>query len=170
MHIEDYRIKLYILRSSELTMPNKLLLGVGNDIRGDDAVGELVVRELKSEDWDKIDCGSVPENHITLIEEGQYDLVVIVDAAKMGLKPGEIRIVPRKHLGVFTMSTHALPLSTVMDFLERKVEEVYLIGIQPKDMSLKEGMTLELKEAKDKMIELLKKDEWRDLPRLRRPD
>ncbi len=147
-------------------MPDKLLLGVGNDIRGDDAVGELVVREFSNEEWDSIDCGSVPENHITLIEEDEYEVVVIVDAANMDLEPGEIRIVPREHLGVFTMSTHALPISTVMDFLERKVNEVYLIGIQPRDMSLKEGMTTELQEAKDRMIELLKSNKWKDIPKL----
>ncbi len=151
-------------------MPKKLLLGVGNDIRGDDAVGEIVVREFKRDDWETIDCGSVPENHITLIEEDEYELVVIVDAARMGLDPGEFRIVPREHLSVFTMSTHALPLSTVMDFLEKKVDEVFLIGVQPKDMSLKEGMTNELKEAKDELIELLENDEWRDIPKLKKPE
>lgn len=151
-------------------MPDKLILGVGNDIRGDDAVGELVAREFDSEGWETVDCGSVPENHITLIEEDEYDLVVIIDAADMGLEPGEIRIVPKEHLGVFTMSTHALPLSTVMDFLDRKVNDVYLVGIQPKDMSLKEGMTDELQEAKDRMIELLRSNEWKDIPELEEKD
>ncbi len=147
-------------------MPKKLLMGVGNDIRGDDAVGELVVRELKDEDWDTVDCGSVPENHIVMIEEGKYDLVVIVDAADMELEPGEIRKVPREYLGVFTMSTHAMPLSTVMDFLDKKVDEVILIGIQPKDMRLKEGITAELEEAKEEMIELLRSEGWRDISEL----
>ncbi|MBS3816509.1 MAG: hydrogenase maturation peptidase HycI [Candidatus Thermoplasmatota archaeon] len=147
-------------------MSKKLLMGVGNDIRGDDAVGEKVVRELESDDWEMKDCGSVPENHITMVEEDEYEMVAIIDAADMGLEPGEIRIVPRDHLGVFTMSTHALPLSTVMDFLDKKVEEVYLIGIQPKDMSLKEGMTPELQEAKEEMIELLESGEWKNIPEL----
>lgn len=147
-------------------MAEKLLMGVGNDIRGDDAVGELVVREFDAEDWDTVDCGSVPENHIIMIEEGKYELVVIVDAADMKLEPGKIRIVPRDYLGVFTMSTHAMPLSTVMDFLEKKVDEVVLIGIQPGDMSLGEGMTTELKEAKEKMINLLRSGKWEDIPKL----
>ncbi len=151
-------------------MPDKLILGVGNDIRGDDAVGELVARELDSKEWETVDCSSVPENHITLIEEDEYDLVVIIDAANMDLEPGDIRIVPKEHLGVFTMSTHALPLSTVMDFLDRKVNEVYLVGIQPKDMSLKEGMTTELQKAKERMIELLKCDKWKDIPKLEEKD
>ncbi|MEF8873074.1 MAG: hydrogenase 3 maturation endopeptidase HyCI [Candidatus Thermoplasmatota archaeon] len=149
-------------------MAKKLLMGVGNDIRGDDAAGEIVAREFESEEWETVDCGSVPENHITLIEDDQYELVVIIDAAKMGLEPGELRIVPREHLGVFTMSTHAMPLSTVMGFLDKKVDEVILIGIQPKDMSLKEGMTPELEEAKNRMIELLKSGEWREIPELKK--
>jgi len=149
-------------------MAKKLLMGVGNDIRGDDAVGELVVRGFDADDWETIDCGSVPENQIVMVEDGKYDLVVIVDAADMELEPGEIRKVPREYLGVFTMSTHAMPLSTVMDFLDQKVEEVILIGIQPKDMRLKEGMTPELEDAKEEMIELLKSGGWRDIPKLKK--
>jgi len=141
-------------------------MGVGNDIRRDDAVGEEVVREFESEGWDVVDCGSVPENQIVMIEEDDYETVVIVDAANMGLEPGEIRMVPRDYLGVFTMSTHAMPLSTVMDFLDKKVEEVFLIGIQPKDMSLGEGMTPEVEKAKERVIELLESGGWRNIPHL----
>lgn len=147
-------------------MKRKLLMGVGNDIRGDDAVGELVAREFNKDDWETVDCGSVPENHIIMVEKGEYDTVVIVDAANMGLNPGEIRIVDRELLNVFTMSTHALPLSLVIDYLEERTKEVFLIGIQPKDMRLKEGMTAELKEAKNKILKLLKSGKWREIDRL----
>ncbi|MFW6040442.1 MAG: hydrogenase maturation peptidase HycI [Thermoplasmatota archaeon] len=149
-------------------MTKKLLLGVGNDIRGDDAVGELIAREFEEDGWESVDCGSVPENYIIMIEEGEYELVVIVDAAKMNLEPGEIRIVPRKNLGIFTMSTHALPLSLVIDFLEDKTERVVLIGVQPKDMSLKEGISFEVRKAKDKLLSLLKSGEWENLPILKK--
>jgi len=141
-------------------------MGVGNDIRGDDAVGELVAREFDNDEWKTVDCGSVPENHIIMVEEKEYDTVVIVDAANMELEPGEIRIVSRESLNVFTMSTHALPLSLVIDYLEERVKEVYLIGIQPKDMRLKEGMTTELHEAKDKILNLLNSGEWRNIQKL----
>lgn len=147
-------------------MARRLVMGVGNDIRGDDAVGELIAREFEKPGWETVDCGSVPENHIVMVEEGDYDIVLIVDAASMGLEPGEIRIVPRKKLGVFTMSTHALPLSLVMDFLEDKVGEVVLIGIQPKDMSLKEGITPEIEEAKNRLLEILDSESWDEIPTL----
>lgn len=141
-------------------------MGVGNDIRGDDAVGELVAREFDNDDWKTVDCGSVPENHIIMVEEDEYETVVLVDAANMGLEPGEIRIVSRELLNVFTMSTHALPLSLVIDYLEEGTKEVYLIGIQPKDMRLKEGITQEVHEAKDRILELLESGEWKYIPRL----
>ena len=149
-------------------MIKKLLLGVGNDIRGDDAVGELVAREFEKEGWKSVDCGSIPENYITTIDKGKYDTIVIVDAASMGIEPGDIRIVPRNNLGVFTMSTHALPLSLVMDFLEEKTKEVILIGIQPKEMKLKEGITEEIEKAKERLLGLLETGGWRDLPKLER--
>lgn len=147
-------------------MSKNVLLGVGNDIRGDDAIGELVAREVEVEGWKTIDCGSMPENYIITIEEGVYETALLIDAADMGLEPGEIRRVPRDKLGVFTMSTHALPLSLVMDFLDDKVERVILIGVQPKDMSLKEGMTPILKKTKDKLVNMITTGEWEDIPGL----
>ncbi|MFW5898315.1 MAG: hydrogenase maturation peptidase HycI [Candidatus Saliniplasma sp.] len=151
-------------------MARKLIMGVGNDIRGDDAVGELVAREFEKPGWETVDCGSVPENHIIMVEEGEYDLVLIIDAASMGLEPGEIRIVPREYLGVFTMSTHALPLSLVMDYLEDKVEKVVLIGIQPEDMSLKEGITEKVEDAKNRLLDILKKGTWDKIPKLKKKE
>ncbi len=145
-------------------MKKNLLLGVGNDIRGDDAIGEEIAREFEREGWDVEDCGTVPENFIPHIEVDVYEEVVIVDAANMELEPGEIRRVPRERLGVFTMSTHALPISLVMDFLDDKVGKVTLIGIQPKDMSLKEGMTEELKKAKNELLDILQTDRWNEIP------
>nr|AGF92988.1 hydrogenase maturation protease HycI [uncultured organism] len=145
-------------------MPKKLLLGAGNDIRGDDGVGEFVAREFEDEDWEVIDCGTMPENYITKVDREDFDLVLIVDAAQMGLEPGEIRKVPRDRLGIFTMSTHAMPLSLLMDYVEKRVEELFLIGIQPKDMGLKEGLTPPLKEAKERMLQLLHSGGWRDIP------
>lgn len=141
-------------------------MGVGNDIRGDDAVGEQIAREFYNDDWETVDCGSVPENHIIMVEEDEYDIVVLVDAADMGLEPGEIRIVGRELLNVFTMSTHALPLSLVIDYLEERTKEVYLIGIQPKDMRLKEGITQEVNEAKDRILEMLESGKWKNIQRL----
>lgn len=146
------------------SMKRVLLLGVGNDIRGDDAIGELIAREFEKEGWETIDCGTVPENVIPHVEEDTYDAVIIVDAAHLKLDAGEIRIVPRDRLGVFTMSTHAMPLSLVMEFLDRRVDEVILIGIQPKDMSLKEGMTEEMVEAKERLMDILYEERWSQIP------
>ncbi len=144
-------------------MPRKLLLGVGNDIRGDDAIGALVAREFQHPEWDVVDCGSMPENEIIRVDQGEFDLIVIVDAADMGLEPGEVRMVHRSKLGVFTMSTHAIPLSLAMDFLQEKVERVILLGVQPKEMCLKEGLTPELIKAKEGVISMLHSGEWESI-------
>ncbi len=156
---------LYVLPFED-DMPDKLLLGVGSDIRGDDGVGAFVARDFKDPKWEVVDCGPMPENYIIHVDEGMYQDAVLVDAAHMNLEPGEIRLVPRKALGVFTMSTHSIPLSLAMDFLEEKVKRVFLIGIQPKEMGLKEGLTPELTEAKERLLLLLKSGEWEKIPKL----
>ncbi len=150
----------------ETDMPKKLLLGVGSDIRGDDGIGAFVAREFEDPGWDVEDCGPMPENYIIHVDEEVYEDAVLVDAAHMNLDPGEIRIVPRKGLRVFTMSTHSIPLSMVMDFLQEKVDRVILIGVQPKEMGLKEGLTPELTAAKERLLALLKNGEWEDIPLL----
>ena len=42
----------------------------------------------------------------------------------MSLNPGEIRIVPKEKIGVMTMSTHGIPISVLIGYLERYVENL----------------------------------------------
>jgi len=39
-----------------------VLLGIGNDMRGDDFAGSYVARTFRNERWVVIDAGIVPEN------------------------------------------------------------------------------------------------------------
>ena len=53
----------------------------------------------------------------------------------MNLNPGEIRIVPKEKISVMTISTHGIPISVLIGYLEQYVEKIVFIGIQPKVMS-----------------------------------
>lgn len=72
-------------------MEKTLVLGLGNPYRGDDGVGTAVVAMLKSQNWphnvDVLD-GGTPGLETILLWEG-YEQVIIVDAADMGMVPGE---------------------------------------------------------------------------------
>lgn len=116
-------------------MKTNLLFTIGNDMMGDDAAGPLLARMIQHSPlaaWEVMDGGSAPENYVYKIRECAPERVVIVDAADMQLEAGAIRMIDREHIGsVFLLTTHALPLSFLIESLGEFVPTVELIGIQP---------------------------------------
>jgi hydrogenase 3 maturation protease len=120
-----------------------LVLGIGNREGGDDAVGPYIIDELKKKklhDIDVLDVGVAPENFTDVIKKKKPYIVLLIDAIDMGIEPGKIRRVRRDQIGEMHVSTHGIPLSVVMKYLETFVSNVILIGIQPERM---DGMMTE---------------------------
>ena len=139
-----------------------ILLGMGNELNGDDAVGVWIARKFSHNNWIAIDCATVPENYIGEIVRSKPKKIVIVDAAQMNLKPGEIRIIPKEKLGKAIFSTHTIPLSVFMAHLHELINaKIYLIGIQPK--SFYGGLSNEIKNAGNRLMEYIKKDKIDDI-------
>ena len=131
---------------------------VGNRDGGDDAVGPYIADKLKSlenDDFFVLDCGIIPENYTSVVKQHKPRTIVIVDAVEMELKPGEIRIVPKEKIGSMHISTHGIPLSVLMSYLEEFVENIVFIGIQPQRMF--DDITEPVKKSADKIVELIKK-------------
>ena len=131
-----------------------LVMCIGNPQGGDDAVGPYIARKLKELNINAIDCGTTPENYTSVVKQINPKKLIIIDAADMGLKPGEIRIVPKEKIGVMTISTHGIPTSVLMNYLEKYIKEVILIGIQPQNMSGE--MTTKIKEKARFLVESIK--------------
>lgn len=116
----------------------KLMITVGNELMGDDAAGPLLARLLDNNplsDWEVIDGGTTPESCLHYVRQIQPDLVLLVDAAEMGLEPGSIRLIPPSTIkDQLLFSTHTLPLTYMIMALKEFVPKVYLLGIQPRDV------------------------------------
>jgi len=131
-----------------------ILMGVGNDTRGDDGIGVYIARKFKKDGWISMDCSTVPENYLGKVIKYRPEKLVIVDAAEMGLKAGEIRRIPKHRMGMASFSTHSLPLSLFIDHVERRCEaEIVVIGIQP--LNMYGEMSEEVKKAGDRVIEYI---------------
>jgi hydrogenase 3 maturation protease len=104
-----------------------------------------------------LDCGTTPENYTAVVKRQKLKTLVLIDAADMGLPAGEIRIIPKEKLGSMHISTHGMPLSVVIQYLEKEVEHVILIGIQPETMTGK--ISKPVKKSAKQLIDLLKKKE-----------
>jgi len=130
---------------------------IGNRDSGDDAIGPYIASKLKekeSDDFLVLDCGTVPENYTSMVKRYNPRNLIIIDAVEMGLKPGEIRIVPKEKIGSMHISTHGIPLSVLIGYLESYVENIVLIGIQPKVM--RGEMTVSVKKSGERLVEIIK--------------
>ena len=89
-----------------------LVLGIGNRLRGDDAVGSILAERLaKKLDVPIIDEGNVPENYLAPIETSGADLVLVLDAANLGASQGDLSLIEMSKLKGTCISTHTSNLA-----------------------------------------------------------
>lgn len=133
-----------------------LIMCIGNRDSGDDAIGPYVADRLKEEDntFVVLDCGIVPENYTSVVKKYKPKNLIIIDATKMGLSHGDIRIIPKEKIGSMHVSTHGIPLSVLITYLEPYAENIVLIGIEPDAFSGK--ITKSVKKSGDRLVEIIK--------------
>lgn len=144
-----------------------VILCIGNKYGGDDGIGPYIANKLKNYSNDKIfviDSGTNPENYTSVIKKIRPKNLIIIDAVEMNLIPGNIRIIQKEKIGLMHISTHNIPISLLIVYLEKYVKNIFFIGIQPKKMSgqlnkeiIKSGDILieYIKNKKIKMIKIL---------------
>lgn len=133
------------------------VVGVGNVIKGDDGAGcELIAAMEGRIDLPIVDCCEVPENYGGWVERQDLEAAVYVDAVDFGGEPGEVRIIPIEKLMMTASSTHSLSLHYMIIYLKEEWKgDPIMIGIQPKEMKLGEGLSDEVKEGVRLLAEIL---------------
>ena len=166
--MEEWQIKLtqYLAGAKNIAV-----MGIGNEMMGDDAAGALVARglnQLRIQPFDKrsdtlsraaqgknsefrikvYETGTTPENFNGAIRKLGPDLVVMVDAADMNQEPGQIAFLDTKQMHTMMHSTHTLPLSFLAGYLEQMgTAKVIALGIQAGHIKLDQPMTREVAES-----------------------
>ena len=123
--------------------------GIGNILSGDDAVGPMVSIQLGG-----IDCGTTPENYISKLRVNPPEILVIIDAADMGLKAGSVRILSFDEISGFNFTSHGIPLSVILKQFSATINIVF-IGIQPKRTNIGEPLSAEVMAAAEYVVEKL---------------
>lgn len=128
-------------------MPN-LVLGLGNDLLGDDGVGLVVarrVRALSIPDTDVVESG---EAGLALLELlAGYDSAVIVDAIQTGAAPGAIHRLGRENFDrIIAPSAHYAGLPEVFGLADQlgvdMPKQISVIAIEVEDpFSFSESLT-----------------------------
>ncbi|MEM1607468.1 MAG: hydrogenase maturation peptidase HycI [Candidatus Bathyarchaeia archaeon] len=127
------------------------ILGIGNALRGDDALGPELVERLKGKlpksVW-LLDVGVAPENSLGFIRRLKPSHVLLIDAADFGGKPGEIRLISPEQISGVVLSTHSMPLYILAELINRYVgAKVMLLGVEPKSLNLGEDLSPEVKKS-----------------------
>lgn len=149
--------------SVNLPCPRVAIVGVGNTLRADDAAGILVARELLQRECAKdvdhiliLEGGPAPENLSGQLCKFAPDLVLFIDAANLGEKPGTIQWISEDFIDGMSASTHSLPLSMLARYLKLELDcQVIFLGIQPRSNEVGTTISAEVQHAMKEVVQEL---------------
>src|SRR3989337_1603067 len=128
----------------------------------DDFVGIKIVEKLHGKVSKKvslIECETVPESFLQEIIDLRPTHVLLIDAATLGLKPGEARLVFPERVADFpAITTHVLPLRIFCEYITQATKaKIGLLLIQPGKTEFGESLTPEVDAAAQKITETILK-------------
>ena len=95
-------------------------------------------------------------NHTIEIREINPSHLIIIDAVEFSQEPGSFIIVDKNQIDTFNFSTHTMPISFLINYLEDSVGcNVLTMGIQPKDMTLVDTISTPAQQSMDELVELI---------------
>jgi hydrogenase maturation protease len=139
------------------------VLGIGNVLMGDDALGPFVIKLLEAA-WEPLDG-------LQLIDAGtpgldltaylaELDAVVVVDVVKANGAPGEIRVFDKAELvtrpPILALSPHEPGLREAIlnaDFLEVSPKSIRLVGVVPDSVDYRLGLSEPVRAALPAVLE-----------------
>ncbi len=133
------------------------LLGIGNRYWRDDGVGSRIAGALESSrGFDVIDAGFIPENYLETVVQKNPDSILMVDATDFGGEPGEIRLLELDKVAYSGLSTHAGSLRMIAEYLQTRTRApIALLAIQPADTSAGDGLSPEVSNTYESLLEFL---------------
>jgi hydrogenase 3 maturation protease len=139
-----------------------VVAGIGNPIRSDDLVGVKIIQDLQGKvpkNVSLIECETVPESFMQEIVDLQPTHVLLIDAAVLGLKAGEARLVFPEQIEDFpAITTHVLPLRIFCEYITQASKaKIGLLLIQPGNTEFGEGLTHEVAASAERIVKNLLK-------------
>lgn len=137
-----------------------LIIGVGNEYRGDDGAGLIVARKLKERLADSAQVLEQGGDGAALMEAwGGVGTVILIDAMVSGAAPGTIRRfdaiarpIPR---GYFRVSTHAFGVAQAIELARAMGSlptRLIIFGVEAKNFAAGCGLSAEVEKATDEAV------------------
>ena len=142
-----------------LADPSMIVVGIGNDLCGDDGAGPAVARALAGAvPWEVLDAQTVPESFLMRIVNRRPATVVLVDAVDFHARPGAVDLLESTQLSGQGPSTHGpapLAFLELLGMLHPCRSAV--LAIQPKQSDPGQPLSAEVRRAVEFVTEAFKR-------------
>lgn len=152
---------------------NRLLVGIGNELRGDDGVGPFILRSLRASGLQGVDCLLLGADVTALTEAlGMTGHAYVFDAMRSGAPPGTVRRIDAlneelpKELS--PCSSHGFALADVFklaDVLGKLPETLAVFGVEGETFELGRGLSAPVRAAAAAIVCDVTWEFTRSLPR-----
>ncbi len=136
-----------------------VILGVGNPLHGDDAIGPSLVDLLHGRiEATCINGGEVPENYLNAIRAAQPEVVLIIVALELGAEPGCMAVLDADRLraiGNFTRNPGLAFLSVMIQ--DGTGADVLLVGIEPQTTDFAQELSQPVENSMQSLEKMLEK-------------
>ena len=142
------------------------VIGIGNELRGDDAVGLVIARHLQLDIPAGVTVQEVHGEGTSLIDRWQdSDVVILVDASLSDSTPGTIqRLEPLTQpipSGIFPCSTHVFGVSEAIELaraLQQLPPELVVYGIEGEQFDIGSELSAKVLQAVPDAVEQIRQD------------
>lgn len=143
-----------------------VVVGIGNDFRGDDGAGLVAARELRKFVPAAVNIIELNNEVASLLEHlTGCDAAIIIDAVRSGAQPGTIHCfdasiepLPGDHT---QRSTHGISLGSMLELARTRGEfprKVLVYGIEGESFEHGKAITLKVRLAVVQLVKLLQKE------------
>jgi len=126
------------------------VISVGNDLYGDDGIGNAVLLVLEQmpemKNIELIDGATDALGLIDHFENTEH--IILVDAAQMGEVPGTVRVFPKDevklNIKMDHLTVHGISLAETFDIakaVDKLPKKVTIIGVEPKNIGISEKLS-----------------------------
>lgn len=138
------------------------IVGVGNLLRNDDAVGAIIAGRLEAELPAEsahcvVNAEDVIENHVFRIADSAVRNVLVIDAVQgTGSEPGSLVLGSLTEMEIGGgFSTHKLALSMAAKLLQQHGKDVFLLGVAAENIEFGTSVSQEILDSAETVIDLV---------------
>lgn len=137
----------------------KVVISLGNPLKRDDNIGNLILNQLRKDIKNRntyfIKGETNPENSIGQIKKINPNEIFFIDAVLFDGKVGDVRLFKLEDASNMIASTHNLPLDIFKRFFSNC--EISLIGIMPGNVEYGEKISMGLQNKFNDILKEIKK-------------